>query len=141
MSTQFILPRDNRETVIAKIAEFLAVCLPGRKVKVQVQQYRAVRSEAQNSYLWGVCYATIERATGQEAEDWHEYFLGEWGGWEQSSMFGRKRIKPLRRSSKLDTAEFASLVAFIQRRAAENGIYIPDPDPLLMEERNGQKDG
>ncbi len=40
---------------------------------------------------------------------------------------GRKKIKPRKRSSRLTTGEFADYVAFIQRRCAEHGIYIPDP--------------
>jgi hypothetical protein len=56
----------------------------------------------------------------------HEYFLGEHFGWETLEGFGRKRLRPLKRSSKLSTAEFAAFVDFIQRKAAELGIYIPD---------------
>jgi hypothetical protein len=54
--------------------------------------------------------------------------LGEHFGWETLEGFGRKRMRPIRRSSKLSTMEFQDYVAFIQQKAAELGIVIPDPN-------------
>jgi hypothetical protein len=54
--------------------------------------------------------------------------LGECFGWETVEGFGRKRLKPLKRSAKLTTLEFSDFVAFIQRKAAEFGVYVPDPE-------------
>jgi hypothetical protein len=64
---------------------------------------------------------------GWDAEDVHEYMLGEWSGWEALEGLGRKRLRPLRRSSRLNKQEFADFVDFIQRKAAEHGVFIPDP--------------
>jgi hypothetical protein len=91
------------------------------------------RSLQQNAYLWGVCYATIleqagEALAGWKANDLHEYFLGEHFGWETLEGMGRKRVKPLRRSSVLNKMEFVDFVASIQQRAAEMGIVISDPE-------------
>ena len=91
------------------------------------------RSQEQNRYLWGVCYATIlefggETLGGWTNQDLHEYFLGEHFGWETLEGFSRKRIKPVHRSSTLTKMEFVDFVAFIQRKAAEMGIVIPDPE-------------
>ena len=127
----FILPPDDRESMLARISAFALAAYPGKRVKVSVEQYQRRRSDDQNRYLWGVVYATLRDATGQDADDWHEYMLGEWAGWEECELFGRKRLKPKRRSSKLSTGEFADYIAFIQQRAAENGIYIPDPNERL----------
>lgn len=100
---------------------------------LKVETKQRTRSDPQNRYLWGVCYPTILQAGGEtlsgwDAEDLHEYFLGEHFGWETLDGFGRKRLRPLRRSSKLTRIEFADYVGFIQRKAAELGIFIPDPD-------------
>ena len=65
---------------------------------------------------------------GWRNEDVHEYFLGEHFGWETLDGLGRKRMKPLNRSSKLSKMEFVDYVAFIQQKAAEMGIVIPDPE-------------
>ena len=94
-----------------------------------------LRSLAQNSYLWGVCYATIlefgsEELGGWTNKDLHEYFLGEHFGWLRLDGFGYKRMKPLHRSSTLTKIEFVDFVAFIQQKAAEMGIVIPDPSEL-----------
>jgi hypothetical protein len=37
-------------------------------------------------------------------------------------------MKPIRRSSRLNKMEFADYVNFIQRKAADMGIYIPDAE-------------
>jgi hypothetical protein len=92
------------------------------------------RSHEQNRYLWGIVYATIlKHLEGWDADDVHEYCLGEWGGWETMEGFGRKRLRPLRRSSKLNTTEFAEFVSFIQRHMAEKGIQIPNPGEALSD--------
>jgi hypothetical protein len=133
MAAEFVLPKASREEAIDRLACWLATCLPNKLVQVTVQQLRSTRSQRQNRYLWGVCYRELEKQTGQEAEDWHEYFLGEWSGWDRVEMFGRHKLKPRSRSSKLSVADFAEYVSFIQRRAAEYGVYIPDPDPDLAQ--------
>lgn len=119
----FILP-VGRKALFA----FLDKLPTAKKWKVTVGLYRKRRSDQQNRYLWGVAYKTLQDATGQEAQDWHEYMLGEHFGWEEYEMFGKRKIRPKQRSSKLTTMEFMDFVDFIQRRAAEHGIYIPDPN-------------
>lgn len=123
----FELPPEGRERIADNLRAFVLKAFPGKRVKVSVEQFRKRRSNEQNRYLWGVCYKALRDATGQDAEDWHSYFLGEWSGWEEYELFGKRRLRPLRRSSKLSTVEFADYVAFIQQRAAEHGVFIPDP--------------
>ncbi len=65
---------------------------------------------------------------GWSADDVHEFCLGEAFGWETLTGFGKKRLKPIRRSSSLSVTEFMDYVADVQRRMAERGIYIPDPN-------------
>jgi len=119
----FILPAGK-----AALLAFIERLPMARKWKVTVCLYRKIRSDAQNRYLWGVAYKALEDATGQESQDWHDYMLGEHYGWEKYEMFGKPKIRPMKRSSKLTTTEFSDFVAFIQMRAAEHGIYIADPN-------------
>ncbi len=94
---------------------------------IEIEEYKPKRSDQQNRYLWGVCYAELMKVLpGWQAEDIHEYMLGEHFGWETIEGMGRKRLRPLRRSSALNKQEFSDFVAFIQRKAAEHGCYIPD---------------
>jgi len=94
------------------------------------------RSDDQNRYLWGGVYPSIIAAGGEQlrgwtAEDLHEFFLGEIYGWEVIEGFGRRRMKPVRRSSKMNTTEFSEFVAQIQQRMAQMGIYVPDPEQRM----------
>jgi len=119
----FILPNQK-----AAMLAFIERIPMARKWRVEIALYRKRRSDQQNRYLWGVAYKALKDATGQPADDWHEYFLGEHFGWETVELFGKKKIRPIQRSSKLTTMEFMDFVDFIQSRAAEYGIYIPDPN-------------
>ena len=121
----FILP-TGKPALVA----FLDRLPMARKWKVTIELYAKRRSDQQNRYLWGVAYKTLQDSTGQPAEDWHTYMLGEHFGWEEIELFGKKKLRPKQRSSKLTTMEFCDYVDFIQQRAAENGIYIPDPNEV-----------
>jgi len=96
---------------------------------VESKPYKAKRSSEQNAYLWGVVYPAFCAALpGWDAEDVHEYLLGEHFGWERIEGMGRARLKPLRRSSRLNKAEFAAYVDFCQRKGAEHGVFVPSPE-------------
>jgi hypothetical protein len=115
----------------SRAAAFIQSLPVDRAWRVVVEPYKAKRSDSQNRYLWGVVYPTILKAgnlDGWHAEDLHEYFLGEHFGWETLDGMGRKRVKPLKRSARLSKQEFSEYVAFIQQRAAEMAIFIPDPE-------------
>jgi hypothetical protein len=132
---QVLLPKGlSREGAIERIGRLLA-SLPLEKAwRVDIAEHKARRSDQQNRYLWGVVYPVIAKhLDGFEPIDVHEYMLGEWAGWETLEGFGKKRLRPLRRSSRLNKEEFSDYVGFIQRRAAEHGIYVPDADPMYWE--------
>ena len=133
MKRPIILPESNRSPVIESIVRYLAALPEGKRYTVKVEAYKKSRSQQQNRYLWGLVYETIlkeggEALAGWHAEDLHTYFLGEWSGWETIEGFNSIRKRPIKRSSKLSTVEFSDYVAFIQQKAAELGVYIPDPN-------------
>jgi hypothetical protein len=126
MAQVVVLPKGERS--LARIVAFISALSKEKAWKVEVTEHRARRSDEQNRYLWGVVYKTIcQHLPGWDAEDVHDYFLGEHFGWETLEGLGRKRVKPIKRSSKLTTTEFADYVGFIQRTMAAKGVYIPDP--------------
>ena len=131
MTTQtFVLPPDtaDRARIADNLRAFVVSALPGKRLRVEVGEFRKRRSQEQNAYLWGVVYKTLTDATGNAADDLHTYFLGEWAGWETINVMGSLRRVPVRRSSRMTTVEFSEYVAFIQQRAAETvGVFIPDP--------------
>lgn len=127
----FLSGKQSR--AIAQIAHYLET-LPASTIwKVEIGEHKQTRSNEQNAYLWGVVYPLIvQHLPGWDADDVHEYFLGEHYGWQTLDGLDRKRLRPLRRSSKLSTKEFKEHCEFIQRAMAERGVDIPDPN----EERN-----
>lgn len=133
MNTVTLYRNAPRDRAIDSLAKFLRSLPQDRAWRVDVQEHRRTRSDPQNRYLWGVVYPAIcQHLAGWEPEDVHEYFLGEHFGWQQIEGLGRRRIKPLRRSSKLSTVEFMDYIAFVQRRMAEHGVYIPDPNQEVV---------
>lgn len=129
MSTTFRLSKgDFRATVLANAISFISGLPDSREWVIKVEQFRKKRSNHQNRALWGCAYKALSDATGNEAEDLHTFFLGEWSGWEVIDVMGQRRRVPVLRSSKLTTEEFAEFYDFIQRRAAECGYNVPSPN-------------
>lgn len=100
--------------------------------RVTVGPYRKARSNDQNAFLWMTYQTILDSATeelrGWTKDDLHEFFLIDAFGAETIDGFGRKRLKPIKRSSKLTTTEFMDYVAHIQQFMAERGLYLPDPN-------------
>lgn len=131
MNQVFTLPKKRDAAQLQRIFAVIGGLSADHNWRIEVREQKGVRSDAQNRYLWGVCYRTILDSPGMEGwqnDDIHQYLLGEHFGWETVEMFGKKRLRPLRRSSRLTKLEFMDYVAFIQRLMAERGIYIPDPN-------------
>jgi hypothetical protein len=122
--------KESRDAGLARVFAYLHDLPPDTGWRVEIREHKATRSNQQNAYLWAAVYPTIlchSAMQGWDAEDLHEYFLGERFGWEVLQAFGRKRLRPMRRSSRLSKIEFADFIDFIQRKAAALGIVIPDP--------------
>jgi hypothetical protein len=123
------LPALRSATATDRVQKVIGALSTEKAWSLVIEEYKPKRSENQNRYLWGVCYAELLKVLpGWDAEDVHEYMLGEWSGWETIEGMGRKRLRPLRRSSKLNKQEFADFVAFVQKKAAEHGVFIPDAE-------------
>lgn len=105
---------------------FTAQALP---LAVECKPHKPRRSDQANRYLWGVVYEAFSKALpGWDKDDIHEYLLGECFGWETLEGMGRKRLKPVKRSSKLNKPDFAAFVDFCIRKGAEHGVYVPAPE-------------
>jgi hypothetical protein len=125
---QLPIPAANRDAAIARVSAFLSACLPGKALRVTVEEVKRKRSDEQNRALWGVAYAALAKETGNNPNDLHEFFLGEHFGWEVYEVLGQKKRRPAKRSSRLSKIEFAEFYSFIQQRAAECGYYVPSPN-------------
>ena len=135
MNQTIILPRACPALSARRAADVIQSLPADKAWRIEIAEHKRKRSDDQNRYLWGAVYPSILSAGGEQlrgwtADDLHEFCLGEIYGWEVIEGFGRKRMKPVRRSSRMNTTEFAEYVAQIQRRMAEHGIYVPDPERM-----------
>lgn len=124
---------------IEKAAVFADVAV-GRTVRaIELGKLRTIirksrRTNDQNALLWALYADALkiggETLGGWTSEDVHEFMLGEHFGWTKHTAFGRTRLKPKKRSSRLTKAEFSDFVEFVVRRFAEHGIVLELPGDL-----------
>jgi hypothetical protein len=125
-----IFPKGSSKVAVASWTA--AAVTEDKSWKVTVEPFVRPRSNQQNAFLWGVVYPTIiesggEALAGWTSDDLHEYFLGEVFGWEVLEGMGRKRMKPVKRSSRMTKVEFMDYLEQISQRCADMGIVIPEP--------------
>jgi hypothetical protein len=130
----FILPRLlPRDQVICRIVDSIEDLPISEGFRVELHRHKSTRSDKQNNTLWWIYDEILKRGGetmgGWIREDLHEFFLIEHFGAEVHTVFGKKRQRPIRRSSRLSKLEFAEFVEFIYRFMAQQGIVLPDPDP------------
>lgn len=106
-----------------------------KEYKVYFSDTKPTRSRAQNKYLWGVVYKTIEDATGHEAEELHEIFKLKFS-LRTKFDFGGEITEYPRSTKGFDTKEMTDYIDKIRRWAAERGIHVPEaneiPDEVLI---------
>ena len=128
-----IFPKGTTPEQLATAAVRMVQGLsPDRAWCIEVLEWKRPRTDQQNRFLWGVCYPCILEGGGEALAGWtrddiHEYMVGEWGGWETLEGFGRKRMRPIKRSSKLNKQEFSEYLMFLEIRCEYMGIRIPEP--------------
>jgi hypothetical protein len=120
------------DQIAASISTMVSRLDPAQSWQISIEAFKPKRSDQQNAFLWGVVYPSILEGGGETLRGWtttdlHEYFLIEAFGSEVIEGFGRKRHKPIRRSSKLTKQEFSDYLALIEAKCAELGIHIPEP--------------
>lgn len=129
MNRIFFVTPEFKRSEMARIVGYIDRAPTGSTLKVEIEELQDQRTLEQNAYLWGVVYERIlPSLPGWDANDLHEYFLEEHFGCEEIEGFGVKRTKALKRSSKLSKKDFKDHWQFIQRKMAEIGIDIPDPN-------------
>jgi hypothetical protein len=130
--SSFVLPANmSRADVTERLFKFLGSLDLKQRWRVSVERYTKKRSLDQNALLWSLYAEVLKRdeLAGWDKEDLHEWALGEYFGWsELRALDGRRRLKPLKRSSKLSTSEFNELIEWFVRRMAEFGIYLELPN-------------
>lgn len=133
----FILRRGIRN--FASLIGFLSALPTDKEFQVTIGSVKKERSDLQNKALWGCAYKTLRDATGNDPEDLHAYFCGEFFSWVEYDVMGQKRRRPFRTTTRdengkrdvISTLQLSEFYSFIQQRAAETvDVYVPDPDPM-----------
>lgn len=138
-----ILPKDEaREEPIDRLLQAVMALPKDKPWRITWEVYHEERSEKQNSALWGCAYDFLERETGNDPDDMHEYFCGEFFGWVEKAVFGKRKLRPRRTTTRDENGDrdvisilwFMEFYEFIQRRVATTqGLNVPDPDPHWKE--------
>lgn len=128
MTSFRLSPGPGRSIILANAISFISELPDSKDWRITIERVRKTRSHEQNAALWGVAYKALHEATGNDPEDLHTFFLGEWSGWDVIDVMGQQRRVPKRRSSKMTTIEFSEFYEFIQRRSAECGYNVPSPN-------------
>lgn len=129
----------ERAQVLANAHAFIDR-LPARKSwKIEVSEYRKVRSLSQNAALWACAYPPLMEFMGEEGEEakkrLHFHFCGEFFGWVNPKIGERRPIRTTTKDedgqdSTIDTLTMSRFYDFVQRQGAELGVDIPEPDPM-----------
>ena len=109
--------------VRVQIADYIRT-FAGRKIEINVRQFKSQRSLQQNAYYHGVVVALLAEHCGYNHDDMHETLAMKFLRIEDCPVTGAPRRK---RTPKCDTQEFADYVDACIRLAAELGVVIPDP--------------
>lgn len=129
----------GRGQVLANLHAFVDRLPQDKAWLVEISRAHDRRSAKQNRAMWGVAYDVIMEATGLQGADerkqLHRTFCGDFFGWVSGAVGMRKPVRTtttneLGEKDPIDTATMAAFYDFIQRKAAEFGIDVPDPDPL-----------
>ena len=129
-----IFPTGTPPEQIANAVLRMVQHLPTNKpLAVTVELWKKPRTNQQNAYLWGVAYPAILEGGGEALKGWsrddiHEYMTGEYGGWEVLEGFGRKRMRPVMRSSAMTKQQFSDYPDWLGAKCADMGITIPEPN-------------
>ena len=138
--TAFYLHKNDvsRGTILANLITFLGRLPDTKAWKVEIVEHKKSRSPKQRRALFGAAYKPIMEFMGlrgeEEKEELHYFFCGEYWGWREGPMMRKRPVRTTTRDENGKRDEITSTVAldfyaFIQQKALEQGIWVPDPDP------------
>jgi hypothetical protein len=115
--------------------EYIDCLDPNRKWRVEITEYRKRRSNEQNAYIHAVPLKMIGDHTGYTIDDIKEYLCGEYFGWEEYTVMGATRQRPLKTTSQLNTKEMNDFIDWMQWWASSTlNMNIPSPNEWTGED-------
>ena len=136
---------DPRRDLVRANAHAFIDRLPLTKSwRIEIKELHKDRSLEQNGAMFGVAYKIIMEASGLQGDadkrQLHRDFCGDFFGWTDGPLGHRRPVRTTTTNERggkelIDTATMAQFYAFVQRRVAEFGIDVPDPDPIWADTR------
>lgn len=120
----FILKDEGRKRACM---DFIQQCQANGKTAIDVGEYKATRSKAQNRLMWKWFEVFREWMGYAEKEDVHDLFCVRFLGLEEREIDGKQITRP-KGTRNLKVNEFAEFLTKIEATAAEMGIQLPIPD-------------
>ncbi len=119
--------------------------------EVVIRPVKLKHSPKQLRTLWWAI-GLLHKETGNDKDDLHDYWCGEFFGWVRTEVMGRIKLKPARTfmhneegvKDPMHLDQAVEMFDLMQRRSAQTmGIVIPDPDPnyrsRIREELNSEQ--
>lgn len=142
MSTFYLWANDKgRATILQNVLSFLAQLPEGKSWAVSIEKATRERTGKQNRSIFGPAYKALMEFSGLEGDadkkELHRFMCGEFFGWREHAL-GRKPLRTTTTNDQgkrdvIDTDTALRFYAFLQRRGAEVGCYVPEPDPFWRE--------
>jgi hypothetical protein len=136
MSKYTLHADKGRPRVLENLVRFLESLPADKAWTIEVKPFRKERTDSQNHALFGVAYPPLVEYTGFTPEEIHEVMCMEFFGKVEYEVLGVDKVRPYRTTTKdetgkrnvLSTVQFSEFYAHVQRRGAELGIFIADPE-------------
>ena len=138
MEQKFVVQPDQpRDRLLEILKSFISKLPMDKPWLITISDLKRERTNKQNKALFGHAYKIIIQETGNDINDIHNRFLGDYFGWVTVEVLGHKKKKPIRTTTTdqdgkkdlLDTQTFVYFFDYVQSESALYGIDIPDPDP------------
>ncbi len=123
--TQFfiLLDEERRNNAIESIKR---MNINGRKLSVEIKEYRKNRTNSQNRLYWS-WINLFSQHTGYSSDEMHEQFAVQFLGIEDRIVKGEK-LRMAKSTARLKVEEFSQYMLKIELVAEEMGLSLPRPD-------------
>jgi hypothetical protein len=143
VSKFFLYADASRERIKSNAVAFIDRLPANKPFVLTIEPLKRERSDSQNRGLFGVAYPPLMDFCGLQGDEdkrqLHREFCGEFFGWRDDLPMNMR--KPIRTTTTNERGQrdvvpwdvFCAFYGFVQRKGAELGVFIPDPDPLWRE--------
>jgi len=97
----------------------------GKAITIIATREKKRRSDAQNKRYWSLIVPCFSEWSGYEKDEAHEVLLQLFSKFEDHLPSGEV-VERIRRSSKMDVAQFNEYTSRVERFLAEHGFQFPD---------------